>query len=208
MPHKPWRVGEDSSFHFSDCAPPGTIPFPGLVFSPSSAPQGQSRRACPTPTKGFSSHGHQQTTPGVKYLQHEEGGTLKSHMPTLTEAQGALPIRHLLIPAVREANRRNAQRSMWRNSSHHWRSQGHKPQQIASWGYAHEKNSMGQGQPLIERAVTRGFAKRVSPPLSLTSNMIQTRERPSRCIKVSSFQYFSNKIYRVLPNCSEVIIPS
>lgn len=48
----------------------------------------------------------------------EQGDRLKPYMPIWMEAQVALPIRHLLMLfAVTEANRCNAQRTMWRNST-------------------------------------------------------------------------------------------
>lgn len=47
---------------------PGHCPLPGLAFVSCHAPQEWNRMVCPMQTKGFSSHGHLPTIPGVRHI--------------------------------------------------------------------------------------------------------------------------------------------
>lgn len=86
----------------------------------------------------------------------------------------ALPIRRFLMHfAVRKVDRNNAQRTPLARQKL-WRSQGHKSHQIAFRGYSCEHGPVEPGQSLTQRAMTKGLAKIVCPPLPLTSKMIQT----------------------------------
>lgn len=54
---------------------------------------------------------------------------------------------------------------------------------LTKWllGYSHEQGPTDPGQLLTQGAMTRGYAEKVSPQLSLTFNLIHTRE----CLSMS-----------------------